>query len=448
MKFNDLIKRINQDNNLDFYSRIIKGKFLFKIAYFSSISNSEQIIEINRSLIHVDKLDDLPNILINNKIEKRENDLDYFDDLYNGCLLLFFEEECICSLDVKEFNGRSIIEPEYEKSTKGARDGFTESISVNISLIRMRIKSLDLVVKKQIISKESKVMIALVYMNNLVENDVLLEVKKRLSLIELESLIMTDRALEECLFSQEKSILPLVRYTERPDIASINLMRGKIVLIVDTSSSVMIFPTSLVDHLRHVEEYRQNPLVGMCIRFLRYVSYFLSNLMLPLSYLMIVNCDIENIFSYNVKLTRLGLGFQFITGWLTIEVFRIAVIHSPSNLISTLSIVMAIILGEVALSLGLFTKEVLLVLALSTIGEFIVPSSELVISSYWLSFFLLIISIIFNRVGFLISLLVLIIYFSRIKILSKSYLSPFIPFNFCKLKEEVIRKSAKKRKKV
>lgn len=87
---------------------------------------------------------------------------------------------------------------------------------------------------------------------------------------------MSDRALEEIIFKQNKSLFPLVRYTERPDVASIELYQGKMIIMVDTSASVIITPTTIFDHVHHVEEYRESPFAGTFLRLIRNLAIILS----------------------------------------------------------------------------------------------------------------------------------------------------------------------------
>ena len=172
------------------------------------------------------------------------------------------------------YPSRSIASPEVEKSVRGSKDSFTENLVTNIALIRRRIKTSELMIENFIISKKSKMSVCLFYLKDKASiNDVKL-MKKRLKNIKLDSLIMSERALEESLFPKFKHILPLVRYTERPDVASINLIKGKMIIIVDTSSNAIIAPVSLFDQLKNVEEFKQNPIAGTFTKILRLIGMF------------------------------------------------------------------------------------------------------------------------------------------------------------------------------
>lgn len=163
-------------------------------------------------------------------------------------ILLIKGKDYALAIESRSYHGRSLTEPDSEKTIRGSKDGFNESINDNISLIRRRIRSSDFKIELYSIGKKSKTDVAMVYLNNVADEKIIREIKSKLKRIDVESLVMTDRALEEELFGQKFNPFPLARYTQRPDIASINLLKGKIILIVDTSPSVIIVPISLFDH--------------------------------------------------------------------------------------------------------------------------------------------------------------------------------------------------------
>ena len=258
-------------------------------------------------------------------------------------------------------------------------------------------KSDKLIVEALRIGKYSKTSVCLCYVDDKVNEYKLNALKDKISSLELDSLIMTDRALEEKIFSQNKTIFPLVRYTERPDVSSIYLLKGHIVIMVDTSSSVIITPISLFDHMKNVEEYRQSSINGNVTKLFRFIGVFMSIFFIPVCYLLAINTDISNVFNSTLENTSsLPLWSQFLIGGFVIELFRIAIVHTPNTLSSALSIVVGIILGEVSMSLGIFLKDVLLVLSVGTIASFSIPSYELSLTNRMLSFGLLIVGILFG----------------------------------------------------
>ena len=219
---------------------------------------------------------DLYLLIYNGEIKKETNVDTIIEELYAGFLVLYINDETIYLIDAKSYPNRSIEEPLTEKTIRGSRDGFSESINTNIGLIRRRLKSTDLVAKPFLVSEKSKTSVAVVYLKNEVDQRLIKRIEDELRNIDVESLIMSDRSLEELLFKQKYTPFPLVRYTERPDVASISIMHGKIAILVDTSASVIITPITLFDHTMHVEEFRQSPLVGTFTRLIRGIAILLS----------------------------------------------------------------------------------------------------------------------------------------------------------------------------
>lgn len=444
---NEIEKILDIDRNMDLYHRVIYfDEEDISIYFFTSIIDEEQL----NSLIRFMSLD-------NGRIRVKDKSVkisisDNINEIVNRVLdgnVLFVTSRFNYLIDLKKYALRGIQEPNIEKTIRGSRDGFNESIINNISLIRMRIKSPKLRIESLFVGKETKTQVALIYLESEVDSDNLFWLRTKIFSLNLDSLIMTDRALEENIFKQIKTIYPIVRYTERPDVASIHIINGKFVLIVDGSPSSIITPVSLFDHLKHVEEFRLNPLAGVFTKILRFVASLLSLFLIPTIYLMQTNNFQINIFSYYVENDAFfPLSIQYIFCSLIVEVFRIAIIHTPNTLVTALSIVIGIIFGELSISTGLFIPEVLLIVALSTTCSFSIPSYELSMSNKLLMIFFLFIASIFGLEGYLIVVLICFIKISSIKVLGVPFLSPLIPFRRKEFFDILIRTDASMKKKV
>ena len=417
----------------------------YTLYFLSSLVDHHVITMIIESLHLVEYQEDINNLLVS---------IFYYEDNLDKVVIAILEGNCALVLpnnkivicEAKKYPSRGINVPEVEKSVRGSKDSFNENIIDNIALIRRRIKDKELNIRSFLVSKKSKMSICLLYMNNCEKNNVN-EIIKRIKKLSLDSLIMADRGLQEALFRQKYSLFPLVRYTERPDVASINLIRGKIVLLVDTSSNAIILPISIFDHFKNVEEYKQNPLIGSFTKTLRIVGSLISTFLVPLFILFTVEDGFDNkiIPLYNLELTNpLLIEITIIT--LVLEIIRIAIVHTPNALMSSLSLLAAIVLGEVSLSIGLFSPEILLVTSLAIICNYATPSYELSLTNRFISVLFIIMTCLFKVSGFLISSIILFIYVTSIKVLDKPYLYPICPFDFNMFKRLFIRiKSGKKK---
>ena len=192
-----------------------------------------------------------------------------------------------------------------------------------------------------------------------------------------------------------------------------------------------------------------NPIVGAFTKILRFIASLLSLFLIPTFYLMQTNNYQINLFSFYVEnKAYFPLSIQYIFCSLIVEIFRIAIIHTPNTLVTALSIVIGIIFGELSISTGLFMPEVLLIVALSTTCSFSIPSYELSMSNKLMMIFFLIIASIFGLEGYLLAVIICFIKISSINVLGVPFLSPLIPFNREEFFDILIRTDASKKKKV
>lgn len=242
---------------------------------------------------------------------------------------------------------------------------------------------------------------------------------------------MSDKSLEEWLFKQKFHPLPFVRYSERPDIVSAHLLEGHIAVIVDTSPSVIIIPVTLFHLMQHAEEYRQAPLVGTMIRFLRYFATVMSLVLLPLWYLLATNEQYlpKGLDFIGVKEeSSIPLFVQIIIADFGLDYLRIAAIHTPTPLSTAMGLVAGIIIGQIAIDVGLFSPEIILYTAVAAIFTFSIPTFELGVAIKFFRLFILFATVAFNISGFFISIFIIFSYLLTIRPMNVPYLWPFIPF--------------------
>ena len=253
---------------LDFDGRKIE------IDYISSLCSDELIAYLVEGITNA-KGKTLKDCLNNGDVKEELNKENYEYAMLTGCAIVKdIDKSKVYVLDTRHFPTRSIEEPDTEKSVRGSKDGFNENLLNCAGLIRRRIRTLDLVMEKVTVGKKNKLDICLCYLKSEIDQTMLKSIKERLNEIKNEDLIMTDRALEELIFDQSYNPFPLVRYSERPDVVSTHIHHGYLAIICDTSSSVMMLPTTLFEILEHVEEHRQTPIIGTFIRLIRLMLYF------------------------------------------------------------------------------------------------------------------------------------------------------------------------------
>lgn len=335
-------------------------------------------------------------------------------------------------LDVRSYPSRSPDEPDIERVVRGPRDGFVETLIFNTALVRRRIRDRSLCMEYLQVGRRSKTDIVLTYIDSIADPELVQSIREKIQEITVDGLPMGEKTIEEFIFGRHLNPYPMVRYTERPDTAAVHVLEGHVLIIVDGTPSVMICPTTFWHHVQHAEEYRQKPLVGAFLRWVRFVAIAASLFLLPLWYVFSTNDYLlaeRWQFIGPSKVGHLSLFWQFILAEIGIEIMRMAAIHTPNALATALGLVAAILIGEVAIEVGLFSNEVILYLAIAATGSFATPSYELSLANRLFRILFLVGAAVLGLWGFLVAVLFWFILLASSKALNTPYLWPMIPFN-------------------
>lgn len=347
-------------------------------------------------------------------------------------LLLVDGEEEALVIDAREYPARGPQEPDIERVVRGARDGFVETLIFNTALTRRRVRDSSLRMEYIQVGKRSKTDICLSYIEDIADPELVEKLRTKLQKIEIDGLPMAEKTVEEYVFKQHWNPFPLVRYTERPDVAAVHLLEGHVLIYVDTSPSVMIAPSTLFHHVQHAEEYRQKPIIGAYLRWVRFLAMLVSVFLLPLWFLAYTDPsllpDAWRFLTPENK-AHLSIFWQLIIVDVGVDILRMAAIHTPSPLATALGLVAAIILGQMAVDIGLLTQAVILYIALATIGNFATPSYELSLANKMVRLILLILIYWFHLAGFILGVVALFVLLLTTKSIHVPYLWPLIPFN-------------------
>jgi stage V sporulation protein AF len=421
--------------------------------YINGLCNTEFIIEIMEQLVELNDrerlsthfLQNLENHLVHQSVKQIKTLDEVVDQVLTGLIVMVVEgEDTALTIDVRSYPGRDPQEPDTEKVVRGSRDGFVENLIVNTALTRRRIRDERLRFEKIRVGERSKTDIAIAYIKDVADTDLVKIVKKEVENIKIDGLTMADKTVEEFLLKQGYNPYPLVRYTERADVAATHLLEGHVLIYVDTSPSVIITPTTYFHHLQHVEEYRQSPAVGTFVRWVRFLGVSLSLFLLPLWFLFVLEPHLlpDNLsFIGPNKTTNIPIVVQIFLSDIGLEFLRLAAIHTPTPLSTAMGLIAAVLIGQIAIDVGLFVPEVILYTAIATVGTFVTPSYELSIANKIARLILLILVAIFHTPGLVIGFTVYILFLTRIRSLNTPYLWPFLPFNPSAAMQIIIRKS-------
>ena len=341
-----------------------------------------------------------------------------FIDGYRACIVI----------DCRTYPARSVEEPDKDKSLRGSRDGFVETIVYNTAMMRRRIRHPALIMEMMEVGDSSRTDVALCYMGDRVDKALLKNVRDKIQSIDTDDLRMNQQSLAECLFKRKwYNPFPKFKFTERPDTASACLLEGKVVILVDNSPSAMILPTSVFDMIEEANDYYFPPITGIYLKISRVLITLLTVFMVPLFLLFMQNpAWIPEIFRFVLieDTVNIPLIFQILILELAIDGLRLAALNTPSMLSTPLSVIAGIVMGEFSVESGWFNSEIMLYMAFVSIANYTQPNFELGYALKFMRLLLLILTAIFNLPGFLTGCLIVILCITFNKTLSgRSYLN-------------------------
>ncbi|MEN0643152.1 spore germination protein [Alkalicoccobacillus gibsonii] len=416
-----------------------------KDAAITEIQKQLHYLDRNEQEQEVDRFEDVLMEQVIPYVElSKAKDLDQVIEevLAGPCALIVEGFSFAIIMDTREYPVRSPEEPDTEQVIRGSKDGFVETIVMNAALIRRRVRDKTLRVKYVKVGRRSKSDLAILYIEDIADPSYVEHIHSALQAIETDGLPMADKSIEEYVFGQHYNPYPLVRYTERPDVSATHLYEGHLIVLVDGSPSAIITPTSFWHHLQHAEEYRQKPIVGAIQRLVRFTAVWSSLFLLPLWYILAIQPDLlpqALSFIGTESNGQIPLIIQFLIAEVGIEMLRMASIHTPTALATALGLVAALLIGQVAIDVGLFSPEVVLYLSMAAIGTFATPSYELSLANRIMRVVFLLLASVFGVSGYVIAVTLWVLLLCSMKVMNVPYMWPLIPFDYRAMRDVVFR---------
>jgi stage V sporulation protein AF len=354
--------------------------------------------------------------------------------LSGGTVLILDSVADFLIIDTRTYPVRSVSEPEKDKTMRGAKDGFVETLIFNTAMIRRRVRDTNLRMEYYQIGESSKVDVAICFLEGKGNKKALDTLRKRIKSLNLKGISMTQQALAEVICPTFfLNPFPKIKYTERPDYASACLLEGRVLLVMDNSPTVMIFETSFADFTKEANDYYFPPLTASYIRATRQLISIITVLLTPVFLLLINNPSYIPQWLSFIKLDQtpvIPIFIQFLILEFVIDGLRIASLNTPDNLSSSMSIIGGLLLSEFAISAGWFEAECILYMAFVAIAGFSQPSFEMGYAQKFIRIMLLVAVQIFGIWGLIGGVAVTIATMLLTKTLTgRNYLYPIIPFN-------------------
>ncbi len=385
-----------------------------RIFYFDGVVNCELINEhIIKPLMISEAKPSGGNVVINQIVQIDESKItDQFCDIVEaityGNTVLFIEgQDKAVLLNTKNFSTRSVDEPDNEKVLLGPREGFTESMMQNLSLIRRRALTPDLKMKNKILGTRTKTKVCVCYMDSIVNRKALDELNSRLEKIDIDA-VLDSNYISELTRDAPWSPFPTVGYTERPDVVLGKLMEGRIAVFVDGSPVVMTLPYLFIENFQSSEDYYMHYYYASIARLLRIVAYLLT-ISVPALYISIGAFHHEMFplqlfisIATDRKSVPLPAAIEALVMLIVFDILRETGARMPSTIGSALSIVGALVIGQAAVDAKLVSAPMVIIIALTGITSLLVP--KLNTSSMIIRVVLLLFSSMFGFFGYMVGI--------------------------------------------
>lgn len=365
--------------------------------------------------------------------------------LLSGLTCLFIDgyDKCLM-IDCRTYPARSVQEPDKDKVMRGSRDGFVETLVFNTALIRRRIRDPQLTMESMQAGERSNTDIIVCYIEDRVDGKILDNIIQKIKHLDVDALTMNQQSLAECLYPCKwYNPFPKFKFTERPDAAAAAVLEGNIVILVDNSPSAMILPSSIFDIIEEADDYYFPPITGTYLRLTRMLISLMTLFVTPVFLLLMQNPQFIPPWLQFIKIEEtmnVPLVLQFLLLELSIDGLRLAAVNTPNMFTTPLSIMAGLVLGEFSVKSGWFNSEAMLYMAFVAVANYTQASFELGYALKFMRLIMLILTSLFNVVGFIVGLIITILAVVCNKTISGySYIYPLFPFSWSNIKRRFFR---------
>lgn len=338
-------------------------------------------------------------------------------------------DKCLI-FDTKGWESRGVSQPETETVIRGPRDGFTESVKVNMTLVRRRIKDTNLKIKMQKVGRRSQTSLAIMYMEDIVDKSLVTEVNERLKSIDIDA-ILDSSILENLIEDNYLSPFPQIENTERPDSVAAAIYEGRVAIIVDNSPFVLIVPATIGTLMQSSEDYYTRWTESSFIRIIRFIAIFLS-VLAPALYIAITAYHpglLPTKLTYYLAASRVNVPFPAVVEAflmeLTMELLRESGTRISGPIGTTVGIVGGLIIGQAAVEAGIVSPLMIIIVAITTISSFSIPSYELSAGFRIWRFILIACAAIFGLYGIMLGIIILGTHLIKLDSFGVPFTSPY-----------------------
>lgn len=347
-------------------------------------------------------------------------------------------------LATKGWPQREINDPQNEISLKGAHQGFVETGSKNIALIRRYIPHQELLLKEMKVGIRGKSKVSILYLRDVASEEVLKELETRIQEIQVDAIINTGELIE---FIEDNPFSPFPQFilTERPDSVASQILQGRFAIVLDGSPSVLIAPTNFMSFFQGIDDYGTRWLVASFIRLLRFMALMIA-LFLPATYVAFISFNFEVIpmkLLLSIAESRIQVPLspmmEALLMEITLELMREAALRLPAPIGQTIGIVGGIIIGQAAVQAGIVSNIMIIVVAITAIASYNIPNYDMSSSIRLLRFPMMLLASFFGVIGIVVGGMTLVAHIISLESLGTPYGSPLAPFRIADMKDAFMR---------
>ncbi len=364
--------------------------------------------------------------------------------LGGNTIILIEGESRTLSLNISGGDRRTISEPVTEVVIRGPREGFTEDITTNISLLRRRLRTPKLKMESLKIGDMSQTNLTLAYLQGIAKEEVIREVRTRIESIQIDG-VLESSYIEEFIEDEPYTPFPLVQNTERPDVVAANLLEGKIAIFTDNTPFVLTVPVVFWGQVHANEDYYERFTMSTFLRGIRLIFMFIA-LVAPSFYVAVTTFHQQMIPSKllmsiidNREPTPFPAVIEALIMEITFEALREAGIRLPKPVGQAVSIVGALVIGQAAVQAGLISAPMVIVVSITGIASFTLPRYDFSFAIRILRFPLIFLAGSFGLYGVTLGIMGILIHLVNLRSFGVPYLSPVTPLNKTRLKDVFIR---------
>lgn len=447
----DLVER---DFNITVKGKVLKGFIVFIDGMTDRVSISNNILQPLMLLSNIEikeEVKDVGDFIYNrllpfNQIKKVDNYKEIIGNVnFGGCAVFIDGLEFAYVADVKSWDHRGVATPQSETVIRGPQEAFNEQLRANTALIRKILKDKDLTIEGTTVGKRSNTPCAILYIRDIANDSLVQEVLRRVKNINVDYIFDTGE-LEQLIEDNTFIAAPQIIATERPDRVAMMLAQGNIAVVMDGSPFVLVMPATVTEFLHTTEDTNiRYPYVNF-IRIIRIIGVIIA-LLLPGFYIAITNFHQEMIptnLLFAIEASRENVPFPSVIEILimefSFELIREAGIRVPGAIGSTIGIVGGLILGQAAVSANLVSPIMIIIVAITALGSFSVPSFSMSFSIRLIRFAYIILGATAGFLGIALGLTINALMLAASKSFGVPFLAPFGPITKGKYSDKLSRK--------